>query len=111
MASQHKKGRSFWTPLVLEYERTSGVTQAAFADKHGLRPDSFRKWLYKIRNERRAQPQDVPIRFVEVDSTPAARPPGEQVVVEIGDVRVHLEQLPEPAWLVELAGRLGGSPC
>jgi hypothetical protein len=109
MASQQKRGRSFWTPLVLEYEQTSGVTQAAFADGHGVRPESFRKWLYKIRNEHEAQPRGEPIRFVEVEAVPLGR--ASQVVVEIGDVRVHLDRLPGPVWLAELAGRLGGSPC
>lgn len=110
MAPQQKKrGRSFWTPLVLEYEQASGVTQAAFADKHGVRADTFRKWLYQIRKERKAPSENLPVRFVEVEPTPFAHP--EQVVVEVGQVRVEVDSLPDPGWLAELAHRFGGSSC
>lgn len=110
MARHKKRGRSFWTPLVAEYEQTSGVTQAVFAERHGVRADTFRKWLYKVRNERKSQAQIVPPRFVEIESTPVV--PTQQTVIELGQVRVCIEGLPDPAWLAEFARHAqGGSPC
>jgi hypothetical protein len=37
MASKTGKGRTFWTPVVAEFEQTSGLTQAAFAKTNGVR--------------------------------------------------------------------------
>jgi transposase-like protein len=108
MARQKKRGRSFWTPLVAEYEQTSGVTQAEFADKHGVRSDTFRKWLYQVRNERKSQTQKVAARFIEIESTPIRSV--QQTVVELGQVRVRLEGLPDPAWLAELSRHVQGGP-
>lgn len=53
MATAHGKGRTFWTPLVDEFERSSGITQAAFARQYGIKAGTFRKWLYQLRAERK----------------------------------------------------------
>lgn len=74
-----------------------------------MKPDTFRKWLYQLRKERETLSENLPIRFVEVEPTPVVR--SEKVVVEVGQVRVQVDGLPEPAWLAELACRFGGSSC
>jgi transposase-like protein len=110
MASQKRKGRTFWTPLVAEFEQTNGVTQAAFAKQHGVHPGTMRKWIYKLRDEQRQAAQSLPMRFVEVE--PPSVADAAQVRLEVGGVRLHLDQLPEPNWLAELVHQTrGGSPC
>lgn len=109
MATAHGKGRTFWTPLVDEFERSSGITQAAFAREYGIKAGTFRKWLYQLRAERKVT-QDTPsVRFVEVDTAPAPSRP--TAVLELGGLRLELDALPEPAWLAELAGVLGATSC
>jgi transposase-like protein len=110
MVSKTRKGRTFWTPLVAEFKQTSGVTQAAFAKSHSVHPGTLRKWIYKLRDEQRPADASLPVRFVEVEVPPAES--AEQITVALGGVLVHLERLPEPAWLAELVRHTtGGSPC
>jgi transposase-like protein len=109
MATVDGKGRTFWTPLVDEFERTDGITQAAFARQYGIKAGTFRKWLYQLRAERKATQDTPPVRFVEVDT--AAAPARPTAVLEMGALRLELEALPEPAWLAELTRALGGESC
>lgn len=108
MARQKRRGRAFWMPLVAQFEQAGGVTQAAFAQEHGVHRGTFRKWLYKIRHERKSQAHHVAPRFIEIESTPIR--PAQRVVVELGPVRLCLEELPDPAWLAELSRRVQGGP-
>ena len=110
MASKTGKGRTFWTPVVAEFEQTSGLTQAAFARTKGVHPGTLGKWIYKLRDERRKATSSLPVRFVEVEPPPCADTA--QVRLEVGGVRLHLDRLPEPAWLAELVRQSqGGTPC
>jgi transposase-like protein len=106
MASPKRRGRSFWTPLVREYEQSSGITQKAFAQSHGVRTDTFRSWLYQLRREAAAADSQSTPCFVEVD-TSRVHSSSQSVTLELGDVRVHLDALPEPGWLAELARQTG----
>jgi transposase-like protein len=110
MASKTGKGRTFWTPLVAEFEQTSGLTQAGFAKAKGVHPGTLGKWIYKLRDERTKAASSLPVRFVEVEAPPPI--PAQQIKLEVGAVLLHLDRVPEPGWLAELVHQIrGGSPC
>ncbi len=52
--SRIRRGREFWTALVKEFEG-DGAREGhqEFADRHGVRCDTFRRWLYLLRAETR----------------------------------------------------------
>jgi len=51
-----RRGRKFWTKLIDEYEGSgAGERHQAFADRHGVECDTFRRWLYLFRAERRGR--------------------------------------------------------
>lgn len=112
--SSKKKGRQFWTSQVERFEQMDGVTQKEFARQHGLVYGTFRHWIYQLRAERakaEAKTQMTTAQFVEVDHRSLGAP-DRATVVEVGDIRLHLDGLPEPQWLAELAARLkGGQRC
>ena len=101
-----REGRTFWTGLVEEFERTEGLSQLQFARLHGVKCSTFRHWLYTLRKERRSeQGEMVPVRFVEITprELPGTLPKPSAAIVELGGLRLILETLPDPAWLAELA--------
>ncbi len=84
--------------LVAAY-RASGLTQAEFAERRGIKVSTLQSWLY--RRERRAGNRDgQPVTFLEVRA--ANRRTTGHVVLVVGDVRIELEALPPPAYLAEL---------
>jgi hypothetical protein len=56
MPKQVRHGREFWVQLVEEFER-GGAAQGheEFAERHKVRCDSFRRWLYRLRAERKGR--------------------------------------------------------
>src|SRR5262245_3893197 len=79
-----RRGRKFWAGLVEEFERGGGSEQhQAFADRHEVPCDTFRRWLYLLRAEkagrrwrssrgkRRRPTPPVALSLVEVASAPA----------------------------------------
>ncbi len=56
MRKDVRRGREFWAELVAEFER-GGATELhqEFADGHGVACDTFRRWLYKLRAEKRGR--------------------------------------------------------
>jgi hypothetical protein len=51
-----RRGREFWAKLVDEFERGGAAElHQAFADRHGVECDTFRRWLYLLRAERRGR--------------------------------------------------------
>ncbi len=80
-----RRGREFWTRLVEEYERGGGAERhQEFADRHGVECDTFRRWLYLLRAEKRGRhwrtspgtrrrpTPPVALSLIEVASGPAA---------------------------------------
>ena len=113
-----RKGRQFWTAHVERFEQMEGVTQREFARQHGLVYGTFRHWLYQLRADRAkaeadsmADAQITEVQFVEVDHQSFTESRG-TTMVEVGEVRLHVDGLPAPEWIVELAIRLkGGQRC
>ena len=79
MATVDGKGRTFWTPLVDEFERTDGITQAVSARQHSIKADTYRN-----RAERKSTQDTPPVSFVEVEGTAALLRP--MSVLEFGVV-------------------------
>jgi transposase-like protein len=51
-----RRGRKFWAKLIDDYEAAgAGERHQAFADRHGVECDTFRRWLYLFRAERRGR--------------------------------------------------------
>ncbi len=80
-----RRGREFWSGLVEEFDREGAAEgHEEFATRHGVRCDTFRRWLYLLRAEksgrvwqrrRRKAPRQVarnPWPLVEVEAAPAA---------------------------------------
>jgi len=114
-SGSRRERRKYWKELCAEFERdASGLTQFEFASKHGVNPNRFRKWLYKLRRED-ASPS-VPVqslaRFVEVKMPSGPLVAGPLVRVRVGTgVEVDFNVVPPPAWVAELVTRLGSSTC
>ena len=48
-----RRGHEFWAQLVGEFEDGGAVEEhRRFADRHGVKADTFRRWLYKLRAEK-----------------------------------------------------------
>jgi len=84
--------------LVAAY-RASGMTQVAFAERHGLKVATLQSWLYR-RDRSAGRRSKEPVTFLEVRT--ADPPAAGSVVLVLGDVRVELEALPPPSYLAEL---------
>lgn len=98
-----KKGRHFWTAHIERFEKSNGVTQKAYARRHGLVLTTFRHWLYKLRAEQmEANAKIEAVQFVELEPS-FIEAPRHKMVVEVGNVCLHLDTLPDPRWLAELA--------
>ena len=57
MPKRIRLGRKFWAQLVEEFEE-AGATEGhqEFTDRHKVRCDSFRRWLYRLRAEKQRRP-------------------------------------------------------
>ena len=84
--------------LLTEFEK-SGLTQTAFAEKHGLNIGTFRGWLYKRLRSLRSPSEQ---RFVEVHAS-AAHP---SAILRVGSVELEFAETPPVDYLAELLRRL-----
>lgn len=57
MPKQTRRGRKFWVKLVKEFEQGGAAEgHQEFADRQKVQCDSFRRWLYRLRAEKRGRP-------------------------------------------------------
>ncbi len=111
MARAERRDQTFWGELVAEYEAVGGLDRAAFCQGKGVNERSFCNWLYKLRKEQAAER---PMQFVEIQSrTTTPMTSTLRATIECGGgLSLHLEGLPEPAWLAEFIVRTrGGERC
>lgn len=50
-----RRGRRFWAELVAQFEREPSERHQAFADRHEVPCDTFRRWLYLLRAEKQGK--------------------------------------------------------
>ena len=96
MARRNRHGREFWMNLVDAYERSEEPEgHQDYADRHGVGCASFRRWLYRLREEGHGRvPRSAPRGgkrksagawpLVEVHGIPAVEP---RIEVELANGR------------------------
>jgi hypothetical protein len=85
---------------VSRFER-SGRTHRDFCEREGLKLETFRAWLYRVRAERAAEEP----RFVEV--TTAAPKPSVPCRVRLGLAEIEFAEVPDATYLAALVAALG----
>ena len=84
--------------------RKSGLTQAAFAEEHGINLLTLRSWLYRPRRKTKkvGTKETAPMCFVEVQGAP--RLGSRSVLIRVGSsVEIEFYELPSPEYLVAIA--------
>ena len=83
--------------------RASGLGQAEFAEKRGLKVGTLRCWLYASRRESGGNASVA--RFIDVTASVPVRPQGGEaaLVLRVGGAVVELRELPPPEWLVAVS--------
>jgi transposase-like protein len=110
VASVHDS-RPHWTQIIARFER-SGMTQAAFAEKHDLKLSTFRSWLYRLRNESQGSASQLAPRFIEVTPSSSSEAVATPLRIRIGaQVQIEFAQLPSPAYLAAMLSALEGGTC
>src|SRR3954463_14823319 len=105
MAKRRRRGREFWARLINEFEAGGGKEEhRTFADRHGVRCESFRGWLYRLRAETRGRRRPsgravavtAPWPLVEIQGPKPGSGEGGFELELVGGVRVHV-----PRWFDE----------
>ena len=102
-----RRGREFWVTTVAEFDR-SKLTQETFALRRGIPLTTLRKWIYKLRRERKASVSLVPVRVI-ASTAPTARDAdaaGIEVELRTG-VRLRFATSTDVDYVAALAQRLG----
>ena len=104
--SMFRRGREFWTSTVAEFER-SGLTQESFALRRGVAVATLRKWIYRLRRDRKASVSLVPVRVI-ASTAPTARSGRDEIEIELKTgVRLRLSTAVDVDYVAALAQRLG----
>lgn len=111
---RERRSASEWRKLVERFEATSGITQRAFAQKHGLNEASFKNWLYRIRRQRREQAlvhvASHSPHFVEVKPESHPLPTMSKMSLFIGESLIlEFSQRPDVSYLASLLQALQSS--
>ena len=101
--------RKWWTERdakkVVRAWRRSGVSQRAFAEKHGLSRQRLCYWNSRLKIEQREPaPQFVPGVVIESSATVSIR-------VATSTIEVNAPARVPPEWVADLVSRLSGSSC
>jgi transposase-like protein len=101
------ESRRKWEQIVSRY-RQAGLSQAAFAAEQKVGMSALRYWIYKLRDEAKAQPKERHVRLIPVEVTGLA---ARGVEVRVGEVSISLPVGTPAAYVAELASALGGPRC
>jgi len=99
---QRRLGRRRWKSLVAGFEQ-SGLSQAEYARRKGVNVNTFRQWLYRLRDEVDGQ-GDVPeggVEFIEVCGVSSQRDAA-AVRIRLGAMTLEFDEPPSPQWVVGL---------
>jgi hypothetical protein len=127
VAGPRSARRGYWRAQI-EAQRGSGLSQAAFCARHGLRKGTFSFWKWKLTRDVGARPgrrgalatrSVAPLAFVPIQITAAelpgdaaARAPDGEVEITLGrDRRVRVRGRVDPAWLVQVLHGLEAPGC
>lgn len=102
-----------WWAATIATQPQSGLTNAAFAAKHGVHPDTVRWWRQKLS---RPPAPDQPLAMVRVRVTPITVPPPARVEVaaSIGPVSVRFDSGCDATFIGTVLGsaaKAAGLPC
>lgn len=87
-----RHGRRFWTELVAKFEDAGAVEKhEEFAARHGIRCDTFRRWLYLLRAEKRGRRWRPRGRRGTADAPPIAMPLVEVAATQMVDDRFEID--------------------
>jgi hypothetical protein len=101
-----RKGREYWQGLVSEFE-AAPCRHGEFAARHGVRVDTFRQWLYRVRAQQTSGVIGLAPKFIEVGVAGSKRIAGGGCTVLAGQVEVRFEQTPSAQYLGDLLARAG----
>ncbi len=105
--SKRAESRRRWEQIVNRYRR-AGLSQAAFAAEQKVGMPALRYWIYKLRDEAQARPEDRRVRLLPVEVTGLAT---RSIEVRAGQISIALPAGTPAAYVAELASALGGPRC
>ncbi len=102
-----RRSREQWAAVVDEFEG-SGEPIESFCRRRGLRRSTLYWWKWKLASSPRKSPPDTAIRLLPVTVSPGAGAlaAARGVMLEVGDVRVHVEVGTDVAYVGALVDRL-----
>jgi transposase-like protein len=102
-----RRGRQFWQRAVAAAE-VDGVSQAEVAARFGVRLNTLRSWIYRLRRERATAPTPgVRLLPVEVIDGPARL----ALIARVGDVAVEFAAGTDPAYVAAVLAALRAARC
>lgn len=96
-----RRGRAFWQRLISKFER-SDEEQRAFAARHGVNLETFRTWLYKLRDEG-ARRESSSVRVLPVAVTGVGT---SGISIEVGDLVLRVTEGVDAAYVASIVQAL-----
>ena len=98
-----RRSREQWTAVLEEFEG-SGEPVESFCRRRGLRRSTLYWWKWKLGSDPRRSRPSAAIRLLPVAVSPGAGAPGivRRVLIEVADVRLHVEVGTDVAYLSAL---------
>jgi hypothetical protein len=92
MTKRIRHNRHFWVQLIAAYEDAGrNGTHRDFAERHGVGCGLFRRWLYRLRDERRGEATPSRRELGQRPAVPGGWPLVEVQGVAVGDGRLEVE--------------------
>ncbi len=101
-----KRSSDFWFPIIEKLE-VSDMTQAQFAEAHGIKVATLRYWIYKFRDQ---QSETSAFEFVELKTIPEPKSPAVSMFLS-QEVMIEFSQSPEPRFFAQLVHELSKLSC
>lgn len=102
--AQIRRSRPEWLKLIAEW-RAGGRSPEQFCAKRGIRPGTFKWWVWKIDAE--SSPSTETAALVPVTLSPAIASTIAMFEVELRDVRFRFETGTDPAYVAAVVREIG----